>query len=130
MKTTTETIIQNTQARPEMVEVEPPRLIQFSTGDCIDGLLVSIERLRLKDGFQLQYTVQEQEGNLVCFWGLTDLNRRLRPEHRGHWVSIRCEGEDTMVGQGDNRMKVFRVLVSKQKANENDLYITDSNVAF
>ena len=113
-----------------MREREEPRLINFSTGDVCEGLLVSVERKTVKEKLGVQYVVQQNDGVLVCFWGTHQLNMKLRPSDRGHFVSIRCEGEDTMVKRGDNCMKVFKVLVSEKLAEGGDLYITDSDIPF
>jgi hypothetical protein len=123
-------------AEPVMQEREEPRLIQFSTGDCVDGVLVSMEKLSIRDKATgeskpaVKYVVEQDSGVLLAFWGTHQLNMKLRPSDRGHLVSIRCEGEDTMVNRNGNNMKVFKVLVSKEPAKDGDLYISDSDIPF
>lgn len=117
-------------ANPVMEERQEPRLVSFSTGDVVEGVLVAIERKTVKEKPGVQYTVVQSDSIPVCFWGTHQLNMKLRPDDRGHFVSIRCEGEDTMVGREGNNMKVFKVLVSKDLAKDGDLYITDSDVGF
>ena len=113
-----------------MVEREEPRFVNFSTGDVVEGILVSIERVAVKDKPAIRYTVKEQDGDYVCSIGTHQLNTKLRVTDRGHLVSIRCEGEDVMVKRGDNCMKVFKVLVSKEPAVDGQLYITDEDIPF
>lgn len=114
----------------EMVEREEPRFAQFTTGDVVEGMLVSIDRVTVKEKPCVKYTVREEDGGYVQFLGTHQLNTKLRPTDRGHYVSIRCEGEDTMVKRGENCMKVFKVLVSKEKAKDGDLFITDEDIPF
>ena len=117
-------------ANPEMIERAEPRHVKFVTGEVIDGILVSIERRVVDDKPGIYYTVLESDGTSVGFWGTHQLNTKLRPTDRGHHVSIRCEGTDTMIGRNGNNMKVFKVLVSKDLAKDGELYITDDDIPF
>lgn len=117
-------------ANPVMEERHDPRQISFSTGDVVEGILAGVERRTVKEKLGIRYSVLQNDGVLVCFWGTYQLNEKLRPADRGHYVSIRCEGEDTMVKRGDNCMKVFKVLVSKELAKDGELYITDGDIPF
>jgi len=117
-------------ANTEMVEREEPRHVKFATGEVIEGILVSLERRVVEDKPGIYYTVLQADGVAVGFWGTHQLNTKLRPTDRGHQVSIRCEGTDTMVGRAGNNMKVFKVLVSKDLAKDGELYITDEDIPF
>jgi len=123
-----------------MIEREEPKFVSFATGDVIEGVLTDIERTNVKDkrtgavSSCVRYTVEEQDGKCVQFLGTHQLNSKLRPGDRGHAVSIRCEGEDTMVKRGDNCMKVFKVLVSEQPVSAasvtDGMLITDADIPF
>jgi hypothetical protein len=97
-----------------MVTREEPRFVQFGTGEIIEGLLVSIDRIQIKGKGAVRYTVQEDGGQLVAFLGTYQINTKLHHEDRGHRVSIKCIGEDVMVKRGENCMKVFEVAVSTE----------------
>ena len=120
----------------EMIEIEEPRLVQFNTGDVVDGTLIGIEKAKIKDketGVEkvaVKYIIVQPDGVTVFFWGTHQLNQKLRLDHVGHLISIRCEGTDTMVVRNGNPMKVFKVLVSKEKAKDSDLYISDADIPF
>jgi hypothetical protein len=117
-------------AKQVMEEREEPRFTKFATGDVLDGVLVSIDRITIEDKPAIRYTVREHSGEFVSFLGTHQLNQKLRTTDRGHLISIRCEGEDTMVRKGDNCMKVFKVLVSKELAEDGDLYISEADIPF
>ena len=117
-------------ADPVMKEREEPRFMSFSTGDVVDGILVLKEKVMIKEKPAIRYTVKVDDGDFVAFLGTHQLNTKLRITDIGHFVSIRCEGEDTMVKRGENCMKVFRVLVSENPATDGDLYISDADIPF
>lgn len=115
---------------------QEPRFVKFTTGECVEGTLVSIERMTIKDRPALRYTVLESDGELVSFLGAFQINTKLRATDRGHHISVRCEGEDVMVKRGENCMKVFEVRVSKEKVSQgaassvDPLEITDDDIPF
>ena len=117
-------------AIPVMKERQEPRFIQFATGEAVEGVLVTIEHCTVKDNPAIRYTVREDDGNLVCFLGTYQLNVKLRPSDCGHYISVRCEGEDTMIRRGDNNMKIFKVLVSEDSYKDGSLYVTDNDIPF
>jgi hypothetical protein len=84
----------------------------------------------VKDKPCVRYTVREENGLYAQFIGTHQLNTKLRVTDKGHYVDIRCEGEDAMVRRGENCMKVFTVLVSKEKAKDSDVFITDDDIPF
>jgi len=117
---------------------EEPRFVQFSAGDLVEGVLVAVERVPVKGKMAVKYTVQEEDGGqMVAFIGTYQLNTKLWPEDKGHMVSIKCVGEDTMVKRGENCMKVFDVKVSKERVGaaevpvvEDGTMITDADIPF
>lgn len=131
---------QTVGAAMEMETREEPRFVQFNAGDVLEGVLMAIERMTVKDRATgrdrsaIRYTVAEPDGGVCAFLGTYQLNTKLRPTDRGHRVVIRCEGEDVTVKRGDNQMKVFDVQVSKapvpRSATCDDLGITDADIPF
>jgi hypothetical protein len=117
-------------ANPVMVERKEPRFVQFAIGEVVNGILVSIDRITVKDKAAVRYTVREDDGEYCAFIGTHQLNTKLRLTDKGFYVSIRCEGEDASVRRGENCMKVFKVLVSAEKATDASLYITDEDIPF
>jgi hypothetical protein len=121
-------------AAPVMEEREEPRFVKFTTGDVVEGVLSSLQRVTIGGKLAVKYIVQEDGGQYVQFIGTHQLNTKLRITDRGHRVEIRCEGEDTMVKKGDNCMKVFKVLVSRDavaaSAATDPLLITDDDIPF
>jgi hypothetical protein len=107
---------------------EEPKFVQFSTGDVIEGLLLNIDRIKVKDNAAIRYTVQQDDGQSVSFLGTHQLNTKLRTTDRGHRIEITCEGEDTMVKRGDNCMKVFDVKVSKEVVTRDAALLASSEI--
>jgi len=119
----------------KMMERDEPRRVQFSTGDVVEGVLMMADRVTVKEKPCIRYTVRQDDGLYVQFLGTHQLNLKLRPEDRGHYVSIRCEGEDVTVKKGDNCMKVFKVLISEKPAVSGVTFtdgteITDNDIPF
>ncbi len=124
----------------EMETRGEPRFVQFNAGDVVEGVLMGIERMTVKDRATgrdrsaIRYTVAEGDGGTCAFLGTYQLNTKLRPSDRGHRVVIRCEGEDVTVKRGENQMKVFDVQVSKAPVSQStavdNLGITDADVPF
>jgi len=97
---------------------EEPRFINFATGDTLEGELLSVEEIAVKEKRAVRYTLKEPDRDIwVCFLGTHMLNSKLRLSDVGHYVQITCEGEDTTVKRGENCMKVFDVKVSREKVH-------------
>ncbi len=108
-----------------MIEREEPKFVSFATGDVVEGVLLNIERIKVKDKPAIRYTVRLDDKTFASFVGTHHLNTKLRVDDIGHYVSITCQGEDTMVKRGDNCMKVFRVLVSENPVASRAAITTD-----
>ncbi|MGA9069176.1 MAG: hypothetical protein WB424_02905 [Terracidiphilus sp.] len=122
-----------TTVNPTMKLREEPPLMRFKVGDVLQGVLISFARARLADGFGIKYLVQKDDGSRVSFWGTTQINSFLHlPSDRGHYVQIKCMGEDASVRRGENCMKVFEVLVSDEVIGEGEdsTFITDADIPF
>lgn len=97
---------------------EEPRFINFATGDTLEGELLSVEEVTIKEKRAVRYTLKEPDRDIwVCFLGTHMLNSKLRLSDVGHYIQITCEGEDTTVKKGENCMKVFDVKVSREKVH-------------
>ena len=117
-------------ASPVMLERKEPRFVQFAVGEVVNGVLVNMEKVTVNGKIAIRYTVREDDGEFCAFLGTHQLNTKLRPSDRGFYVSIRCEGQDESVQRNGNPMKLFKVLVSADKATDASLYITDEDIPF
>lgn len=117
-----------------MKEREEPTFVTFATGECHEGVLLAVERIRIKDKDGIRYTMRTEDGSFISFLGTWQLNSKLRKDDVGHYVSITCKGEDTMVTRGENSMKVFDVKVSEKPASayseRANPEITDEDIGF
>jgi hypothetical protein len=108
-----------TPIRPkrEMVESKAPEQFQFTKqGQTLAGILISIEPTVVKEKQALEYMLVDERRERVTFLGTNDLDKKIVPGHIGHWLEIRYERDDaSFQKQGQNPMKVFKVLVSKEK---------------
>jgi hypothetical protein len=104
-----------TKVERQMEKREDSRFVKFAAGDVVSGVLVNIERIAVGDPPKsaIRYTLLTDEGEYLSFLGTYQISTKLRLEDRGHYVEVRCIGEDTMVKRGQNCMKVFDVFVSK-----------------
>jgi hypothetical protein len=116
---------------------EEPRFVKFTTGEVVEGTLMSIDRVTVGGKPAVRYVVMVDAGDYVSFIGTHQLNTKLRPTDQGHRIEIRCIGEDTMVKRGDNCMKVFEVRVSVESALKvaptapaDPTQITDDDIPF
>lgn len=122
-------------AAPVMETREEPKFVQFATGDVVEGTLVNMERIAVKDKPAIRYTVK-RVNEFLTFLGTYQLNTKLHREDLGHRVEIRCVGEDTMVKRGENCMKVFDVKVSRDPVSKArtdviaDTEISDDDIPF
>lgn len=103
--------------RREMVEVKAPELFQFTKpGQTLEGVLISIEPVPVKGKEAMEYLFANGEGIRMTCLGTADLNKKINPGHIGHWLQIRYEADDSSFQKaGQSAMKVFKVLVSKDK---------------
>ncbi len=125
-----------------MIPREEPRFVQFKTGTLIEGVLMKMEKIGVRDkatnqvSYTVRYTVTLDDATDVCFLGTHQINSKLRPDDLRHRVSVKCAGEDTMVKRGDQCMKVFEILVSAQPVSrvapidESEPVITDADIPF
>ncbi len=103
--------------RREMQEVKAPEMFQFTqSGQSIKGVLLSIEPTMVKGKDAIEYMFMNESGNRFTCLGTADLNKKIHPGHIGHWLDIRYETDDASFQKpGQTAMKVFKVLVSKEK---------------
>lgn len=104
------------KTRRQMFEVKAPELFQFTTiGQMLEGRLVSIEPVLIKEKEALEYLFENEDGFRVTCLGTADLNKKIHPGHINHWLQIRYELDDSSFQkQGQSAMKVFKVLASKE----------------
>ena len=104
--------------RREMQEVKAPELIQFTKpGQTVEGKLCRIEPVMVKGKETLEYLFENEDGFRCTCLGTADLNKKMNPNHIGHWLQIRYEcDDDSFQKTGQNAMKVFKVSVSKESA--------------
>ena len=120
-----------------MRERGEPQFVQFKAGDTLEGILTSVERIKVHDKGTVRYTIDDGRGVLFSFLGTYQLNTKLRVDDVGHWVKVHYVGEDTNVRRGDNNMRVFEVSVSDELVRPggaasvvSDLGITDEDIPF
>jgi hypothetical protein len=108
---------QETKPRRQMQEVKAPEQFQFTKlGQTVGGKLISIEPVTVKDKQAIEYLFEDEEGRRLTCLGTADLNKKIHPGHLEHWLEIRYERDDSSFQkQGQSAMKIFRVLVSKDK---------------
>jgi hypothetical protein len=118
-----------------MRERTEPKFVQFSPGELVEGVLISIKPISVQqEGGKaqtkaLKYTVDDH-GTLYAFLGTYQINEKLRPSDLGHAVSVRYEGESATVTRNGKGMREFTVAVSDEKVSEAALFITDSDIPF
>ena len=124
-----------------MHERVEPVFQNFSAGDTLEGVLLKLERINVRDketgavSPAVRYTVTDDDGVDRAFLGTHQLNVKLRPSDCGHRVEIRCIGENTSVKRGNSCMKEFEVRVSKEVVDRlavlsDPLEITDADIPF
>jgi hypothetical protein len=104
--------------RREMVEVKAPEQFQFTKpGQVLEGFLRQIEPTMIKGKEAIEYLFENEDGVRVTCLGTADLNKKINPNHIGHWIQIRYEKDDSSFQkEGQSPMKIFKVLVSKEAA--------------
>ncbi len=103
----------------EMVEVKAAELFQFTKpGQILEGFLRRIEPVVVKEKEAIEYLFENEDGIRCTCLGTADLNKKINPNHIGHWMQIRYEVDQKLPNQqqGYSDMKIFRVLVSKDAA--------------
>lgn len=118
-----------------MKERMAPVLLEFKyAGDLLEGELLSVDKIKIKDKATgqpkvvMQYTFAGADGGTVKCLGTYDLNTKLRPSDVGLWVEICFKDVDA----SKNNMHVFSVKIEeKPKAAFSDgLVITDEDIPF
>jgi hypothetical protein len=122
----------------DYTEVKEPRMIEFNrVGMDVEGVLLAIQKVKVKDKPTTQYLCKDDEGELFTFLATYDIARKVRKEHIGHAVMVKYEGEDNTVevGEGKNKLRRFKVYIAKQREVakqdvEDSLTITDDDIPF
>lgn len=122
----------------DMEERLEPEFLKFVKGEVIEGVLIQVKRIQVAnpdrpDGPKnpaTRYTCLDDEGKPFCFLGCYQIDVKLRPTDIGRAIRLTYIGDDTNVGRNGNQMKVFEVMVSKQKAPEDMTFITDEDIPF
>lgn len=106
--------------RREMQEVKAPEQFTFTKhGQIANGILLSIEPVPVKGKQAMEYLFQSEGGGRFTCLGTADLDKKLNPNMIGHYVEIRYERDDnSFTKEGQNPMKVFKVMASKEKEGE------------
>ena len=79
-----------------------------------------------------------ENGRLFAFLGCYQIDTKLRADDRGHYITVRYDGDDEGVKRNGNAMKKFSVAVSKHSFEvptvgnqiEDGTFITDSDIGF
>lgn len=118
----------------EYAEVRGPRMVQFTAaGQDIEGVLLAIQRVTVKEKPTIQYLLKLDDGSLATFLATYDLLRKIRPEHMGHALLVRYEGEDHEVKTQGSPLRRFKVMVSNDRelaVKGDPLQITDEDIPF
>ena len=103
--------------RRQMQEVKAPEQFQFTKqGQVASGVLLSIEPVPVKGKQAMEYLFQSDGGGRFTCLGTADLDKKLNPQHIGHFIEIRYESDDSSFQKpGQSPMKVFKVQVSAEK---------------
>lgn len=119
-----------------MKERKEPEFITFGDGEEVTGILLTIERIRVKDKPVSRYTVIEEEsGELKAFLGTFQIDSKLRTGDALHRIRVRCEGSDPSITRNGKALKLFKVYVSQFKVNDalreaSEFGITDAEIPF
>lgn len=107
---------QGVKPRREMQEVTAPEQFQFTDRDpALSGVLLDISKVTVKGKETTQYMLQDEDKQRYTFLATYDLQRKILPEHIGHFVLITYEGEDMSIETQGSPLRKFRVQVSKEK---------------
>lgn len=129
------TSVVRVKPKRDMYEVEGPQMFQFDKeGAGIEGVLLSIQNVTVKGKTTRQYTLRDDEGKVWTFLATYDIAQKLTEQHIGHFVFVRYEGEDNNVQTQGNKLRRFKVFVSRAREvtapRGNDLHITDEDIPF
>lgn len=117
--------------RPEMQERLEPEMRQFKQpGDRVEGVLLSIDKVTVQKKPTIQYLCASPGGGRFTFLATYDLARKLHRGDVGRFLCIEYLGEDTNVQTQGNKLKRFRVEVSKDAVTDDSLLITDEDIPF
>lgn len=88
--------------------VTEPEFVQWSQpGQTISGVVVSVERVNMRDGRPAWEVVLDNRGKLYKFYRGAHLKHRLEPGHIGQECRIRYLGNDPEAGTDSNPMQLF-----------------------
>jgi hypothetical protein len=107
----------------ELEEVLAPEMFTFSApGDCVAGVLLSIDKVTVKGKPVTQYLLRlEDSEKRVQLLATYDLDRKLQPQHKGLFVEITYIGE--------NKMSIDHPITPKRIENMRRLLIAQSSAA-
>jgi|SRR5580698_5003355 hypothetical protein len=116
-------------------EQKAPALQEWKTpGDFIEGVLLSLQVVKMKDKNVPQYMVQFKDGTIVKFAQTYDLKQKLHSRHIGCGVRIKYLGEDENIkgGTSNTPMKVFSVFTKGTPTQQSQEQgpITDEDIPF
>jgi hypothetical protein len=117
MATAPATPVTTIKPQRKMVEAKAPEQFQFNKqGQTIEGVLLKIEETTVKEKPALEYTLQTSPTDRLTFLGTANLDKKIRPDYLGHFLSIRYERDDSSFQKpGQSAMKIFRVMVSEER---------------
>lgn len=104
------------------VRRKPAQKFEWGTGANLLGILTAVSKVSIRDQRSnaskvvTRYNVQDDEREMVFFFGSVQLDELLRPSDVGHYVNITCTGEDKTANRNGNAMKIFDVQVSQETA--------------
>jgi len=113
----------------EMIERKAPKFIEFTDGECVEGVLIALESFEKKDEKTgqkkkiVRFVMAEGDihddkflptGDRLCFLGTAQLIQDLSLADKGHYIQVRYEGKDNNVTKNGNAMKRFKVFVSRE----------------
>lgn len=124
-----------------MKRIAPPEQVKFEKGDVYCGELLSIEKVRLKDGgIVSRYIMRDMEtGKKFRFIGTTQLDETLSPDEVGYYLEIAYIGDDANVERNGRKMKVFEVSKSEHPVRQSartgqqapdGTFISDEDIPF
>jgi hypothetical protein len=128
-------------------ERKGPKFVQFTReGEDASGILLAINKVKIGGKAAVRYVLEEGDaidgkfgstGDQLAFLGTADLIDKIRMTDFGHFVHVRFEGLDPNIEKNGNKMKRFKVHVSRdalkqvQPAAVNQaLEITDEDIPF
>lgn len=91
-----------------------PILVQWSPGVVLQGVLMSVEEIRMADDrpateVVVRSTARNTEGRLFKFFRAANMKHRIEHGRCGEEVRIKCLGDDPQAGTAQNPMRIFDV---------------------